>query len=1387
MAIPTYILDEKEVPNLEGSGSMETVLPLDLMEELEGLSVGRPVLRRPTHVIEDDEVLELSVGGGSIRTVLPPGLEEELSAWRDRIAARRPSDKPENYDDWLVDLKNPEQFLTNMEDVEETVRALKRVKRKLLEVDNNLDRALLRLRLPFLNEGEEDLILKSAEWPEIRELLLLFESRFIPRIPGIVYLLKRANDYLYRGKPFVGIEDCEGFVDIIDARGFTKRTILEGARASSESLSSGLYGPTFDALERSDGELLAGTAADALVTVRDTDSIEETRESHLRFLANAAQKLRVPCHITSGSGPFILAITPGGKLLVLGRAFELADRAQDISRTELGDCFNSKIILINEDGEAETLEVSELSGEMPLPEHSAIHFFKGMDVTNFREDFAKTPARLLEGIRQQMALMAAPMSREALQSKETVERSAISLYIQSSAQETEGQKGYAETVRWERQLGVLAKKYNAKVKFINVSGGKKSGILIFGAQGSSQVNKEERSARCANELLAFDPHVRIGIKQGAIHISNMGEMDISGVQEVISDAVNGSQRLATLRLEDGLVGRIRIDEATYELFKQRGVLIADGIETEVDLRSYGLQRVCLGEGFDVQKTSAYVRDDKVEEVVFLVKYAQTGSSRQFNLAGGFGEGQDAVLMAAVQRLQAECGMQLVLLPEYHDRRSYSGIREVLKAVFSGSKEFEDWMDKTRVPAGQREFWKMLFAELNGSQEELFLLANPDYARPELVSMLKALGDNFGVACPRWDQMDRISREILSDSKIALLAVGSETADEKIDFGKISLEEVRRVVAFHLQVGIEDLVDSPIVSALSTLASQNGEFSLSVVEILLRNWLNQGVVQLGSATFKDQEVDVSRRVPQLENMVTHYFDQLRSASARTLFCIALALGHFSYDQLLMAADPPVRNFEDSVLELRNVGIFRRDGVAFVEPFFVPAGRQVQELRVERKHALQVRNNMGIKLDENQISMSQYLEACGQMGVIGTGQVRRRVLEKMEEALRAERLLEVMDIGQQFMNWELEIEQLKESDFRQVLSIYQMLIEAKIVLGENVEGDLARVFVFVESIPEEFRANLFDSIGRIFDLRAEAFHKANRDLEAHQKAVSDLEEHFKTGTQPQKPFLTAGMIILHKAKLAYRRADSDGLREERLAFVDEALSGLRTVLPLGIEPFDSDVRRLFLQAEGYRLLDLGESQSQESLRAYILEVQKFLKKQTGAVGQQQEANLQLRLFVARAYMAPQNEPIDIETGEQEARQIIREAAEHHFRDAGLKGYNYLINVPEIKGGGLLATGRYQEAYAEFGHMEQMLVEMKVLAAPLRDQESVAGTLLASELTWAFALIEQYNCLEKLGQSTAMILHKLKREWEEILIYQKEHPRAWLKYTPYISHLRGFVETH
>lgn len=1333
----------------------------------------------PTCILDETASLSLDETG-SMQIILPPDLESELAEWQDRLAARRPSDKQENYEEWLIDLKSPEQFLTNTEDVEQMVSGFKRVRRKLVEVDRNLDKALLRLRLPSLEESEEDLILKSAEWPETRELLLLFESRFIPRIPGIVYLLKRANDYLYRGKLFVGMEECEGFVDIIDARGFTKLTLSEGESVSSRSLSSGLYGPTFDALERSQGELLADTAADALITVRDGGD----RESHLRFLANAASKLRIPCHITAGAGPFIMGITPGGKLLVLGEAFELADKAQGISRREFGDCYNSKIILINENGEVEYLEVSELSGETPLPEHSAIHFFKDMDLTEFKRDFAQYPARLLEGIRQQMALMAAPMSREALQSKETVERSAISLYIQSPAGEEDGRKGYIETVRWERQLRVLGKKYNAKIKTVSLSGGKKSGILIFGAQGSSQVNKEERSARCVNELLISDPLVQIGIKQGPIHISNMGEMDISGVQEVVSDAVNGSQRLATLRLAGGLARRIRIDEATYELFKQRGILLADETKKEVDLRSYGSLNVCFGEGFDIRGISTYVRDDKVEEVVSLIKYSPTGSSRRFNLTGGFGEGEEAVLMAAVQRLQAECGMQLVLLPEYHDRRSYSGIREVLRKVFSNDKEFEDWMDKTRVPAGQREFWKMLFAELNRPQEEWLLLANPDYARPELVSMLRYLGEGFGVACLRWGQMDRVSREILLDSDVALLAVGCEEAGEKVDFGKISLEEVRRVTAFYLQVEVEDLEGSPIITALSNLASQEGEFNLSVVEILLRNWLNQGVVSQGSTVFR-KEVDIKKRVPQLENMVIHYYDQLKTASARTLFCIALVLGNFSYEELRVAANPPVRNFDASVLELIEAGIFQRDGAAFAEPFFVAAGRQIQELKVERRHALQVRNNMGAKSGRNKVFLSQYLEACGQMGVIGTRPVFRKVLSKMEKSFKTERLLEVMDIGQQFTSWELETEQFKELDFRQILSIYRMLIEAKIMLGENVEGDLVKAFGFVESIPNDMRKNLFDSIGCLFDLKVEAFYKANRDVESHWRAVSDLEKHFEVGKQPRDS--SEGMIILHKAKLAYRQADASGPREARLASIDRALGFLQAISPLNAEPFDSDVCRLFLQAKGYRLLDLGESQDPEFLRKYIGGVQEFLSGQNNASSQQQEANLQLKLFVARAYMVPPNAPIDIEAGERKARQIIDEAAAHHFRDAGLKGYNYLINVPEIKGGGLLARGEYQAAYDEFGRMEQMLLEMKALAAPLRDQESVAGTLLASELTWAFALIEQYNCLEKLEKPTAMVLHKLKKEWEEILNFQKEHPRAWLKYTPYINYLRKFIEAN
>ncbi len=1311
-------------------------------------------------------------------------------------------EEPDNYEDWIGHLEKPAHFLTDMHEAEGIVRELKRVKRKLDAVDDNLDKALLRLRFPLLDEVQEAQVLESAEWPEMRELLLLFELRFIPRIPGIVYLLQRANDYLYRGKSFVGMDDCYGFLDIYDAKGFTAATMTVGASASARNLADGLYGPTFDALESREGtEVLLATAGDALVVGRAIDleggELEGTvREQHLRFIANVARGLRVPCHVTSGFGRYGVVVTPGGELVVFGEAVDRSELGQGMSKDAEEEVANSRMIVCGPDG-SEILGVTEHACSTPVNDISQIHFFEGMEEGDFKDNFAaEGPEFLLNGMRQQMALMAAPMSREALQSKETVERSAISLYIQAPS-EARGQAGcYAEILKWEDQLKSIAKKYNARVKGPTVGNGKKSGILIFGAQGSSQINKEERSALCANELLELEPEGQIGLKEGAIHISNMGEGAVSGVQEVISDAVNGSQRLATVYLEDGQTARIRMDRATYELFRARGIVMDEGREEDVELRTYGQVEVCLGEGFKMEGVSSYLRENKVEEVVTLVSEADPEAKRQWNLAGEFGTGRAAVLYESVRRLQSVHGMQMAVLPEHHDRSSYAGFRQVLDSVFATPEEFKNWLDKSDAPPGQRALWEILFQELHADQQELYLLSNPEYARPELAGLLRALGQNFGVACPGWGQMDRVSREILLDSEIILLAIDCPAAGETVKFGDIEVAEVIGILSFHLEMPAAQVWTSGIMRTLRKMVEVGGAYNPMTVEVLVKDWLRQGILTKGTVNFDAGKVDRARRVPRLEHMVTYYADKLKRASSRTLLGIALALGSFSLDELRVASMPPISEFGEAATELQNTGIFVSGGIGFSQPYFVPTGRHLQELMPSRGHAVMVERNMRNALRRGHFEFDKYLEACGCIGMSTSRSVIGKVIERMEGGGGGQSLLRVMDTGQQFMDLGISAEAVKRfrvEDFSVILRIYNRLIEAKLVLGEDVEGDLGQALALKEQIPEEMEKDLFEDAGRLLDLRAEAIYKANRDLEGHAEAVEALGEHYERGGEigavPDNPSLAAGSILLHQAKLAYRQADNHGEdMPTRISHIDGAICLLGDKLgPLQIEPFDSDVQRLLLQSKGHRLLDLIKCTDRDELTGYIGEVRGFLTDQPANGGsEQQEANLQLALFLARAYMLPRDNPIDIEQAERVARKIIEQARSSNFRDAGLKGYNYLMNAPEIKAEGLIAAGQHKVAVKEISRMEQMWEEMQALAAPLKRQEGVAGTLLASQLTWAFGLEEQRKSLIILGQPVAETVHKLKNEWAEIQEYAGSHPLVWARYSGYIGGLRKIVES-
>ena len=120
-----------------------------------------------------------------------------------------------------------------------------------------------------------------------------------------------------------------------------------------------------------------------------------------------------------------------------------------------------------------------------------MHLLKGFNPTTINE-LASDPEMLERELRSEMAMLASTVTQYAIRNENPIERRATAVAITAKSNtEATGEN----IIAWEEKIERIAQKYGGTVIYLDLTEDKKEAIVAFGAQGSSPLFQEERSAR----------------------------------------------------------------------------------------------------------------------------------------------------------------------------------------------------------------------------------------------------------------------------------------------------------------------------------------------------------------------------------------------------------------------------------------------------------------------------------------------------------------------------------------------------------------------------------------------------------------------------------------------------------------------------------------------------------------------------------------------------------------------------------------------------------------------------------------------------------------------------------------------------------------------------
>ncbi len=1256
---------------------------------------------------------------------------------------------PHNYTSWSKALETPENF-ANLDKIEKQIREHPEryltLNEALTRTGGNLNYALLQLLIPQLTEEQTKRIEESEAFKKLRPLLLLFLYRFPSRINGIVYLLEQATKQdcqdLETRERFVGTKKHKGSVIRIDMKEFTTHTHHQGEAATAELMRMNFYPPFFEVVRCYPNVKFIDTIGDEIVCVIENPQGDEDA----KFAQDLAAKFTVDTHIGIGRGDYEVTITPHGKVVVGGEA---SDASLTVQKTTAKGDKESKIHVRDYD---RTIQHHKPSQTLDLPEppaSSAIHFFRGIPLENL-EDMLNDPNELLEAVKQQMAMVACPITQTALRLENPIELKATTLCVTAPVAES------GNVISWEAQLEELAAQYDGTVLHLEISEGKRKGIIVFGALGSSPFDKEERIARCTKQLTATVPDCKIGIASGPMLISDTSK------EGTISDSVNraarlahadDSKRVAKKRPGDPELGQVRMDAETAENLRKAGI-IPEGEFTDLELqiKGTGRQRTTTCEGLEIQSTEhRYVRRAEVTRLVTEIKAALRSkdptTQLHFNLEGPSGMGQREILKTAAKEL-GELGDNRVQVIELTGPRlagdrqkheSYNGIGELItQRLFPTEDDLKIFMDQHAIAEDsvQRLRWISLYRELGNRQTRTNILGSTTTAKAEIISILRTF-ENLGVACERIDRMDDVSREILKESGVILMTTSCPSATHNLELKGVTLEEAAAITAHEL--GTESAPEE-IGGLISSRipADVNGLFNPMLVEALIDDLIKVETIREGDDSYFNaapaETVEASQSVTQLQQGMVHTkLARINDPAADELLRTAIMLGNCTRAELETALGEPLQ--ESSIAHLTEIGILvgspTEAAITFAASFPVEVASRMHQLDEAAIPNLETRIRGNIE-EGGDLSLGRYLEICRKVNMHTSANAIRLTAVQARTMLDQGRKIETMDVCEQFfeMNHDLIIapafaRKMTPEIVEDILQIHYALIEAKIAVGRSPACDLARLREFnaplasfteyhiqdLSSAEADPRLRRMSPIarGEYFLLACKAAYRA-KDDETLERLIPQLELHYP---EHLRDVFATTEIALLKAQLHYRLADkqkqSDAATaikvETRKAEVGKALEELDKIDMTSIKEtsLEKVVTCFKFQVEGYSLLEAGISDDPDAIPDYIRRLSTYLDANQDEYGEDENL-LEAELYLVRAEigkvlgtMMPQlakGEALtatlaDFRNADARIRRNLEASRNNGYVKTTLKSLNYFMNVVFFQN--LLQGKKYDPAIA------------------------------------------------------------------------------------------------
>jgi len=1040
---------------------------------------------------------------------------------------------PISYPQWLNDLNDPSQ-LTNLRKAETEISKSPRIK-EITTSGTSLGEALLTLHIPQLESGQREAIMASPTFAtKILPLLTLFEYRFIKRIPGIVYLLEEAGKTQDPSHRFAGEKHYEGTVIKIDIANFSGRTRTEGAEKTTAALEANFYPDLFDTLRRYPEIKFIKTIGDEVVLISENATDTEI-DAFTKAFAQRTKRKGFGTHTGIAKGHFGITITPSGKVIINGPASTEATTQQKRSKTKERSGEEIPCGIFKAESEL-TFDETEDIPLPPAPKISAMHLLKGFNPTTINE-LASDPEMLERELRSEMAMLASTVTQYAIRNENPIERRATAVAITAKSNtEATGEN----IIAWEEKIERIAQKYGGTVIYLDLTEDKKEAIVAFGAQGSSPLFQEERSARFANEVTKLEDECKIGIESGSIYMSDTGRAG------AISDAVNQAVRLANA---GDISGMIRIGPSITEKF-------GDNVRPEVlETRSITLKHigektvtVCDNIEFPTEE-KGYVRALNAKEIVAHL----TDGKNHINIVGDPGMGQAEILEESARILETEHGFAVVRMGQHHEKHTtYGCIRKIIKTIFPEIEDFESWMEKTDIEESEQTLWRNLYEELINGSTKTSILNSKETATRELTTLLSKT-ENLCITCENVDSSDPTSQEILVASKTKLITTDGKNGT-RYDLHGISIAVATGKVALqrlHLPENTDTTIErGRFVRKLgrylrSRLPMSHGTYSLLAVQLEIEDLIRRGVIKEGEWEFDNSKLDINRRTSEststfLEDLATHQLDQVETSAHEAIPTLKTAalLGECKQEEIIDIIGPA--DWRSQKTKLVQLGILATGkGIRFINPFLARVQRP-RTLQHQKSEAEEIELNMRkyLGVEEESFPITRYLDICGKMGIVLSPDVAQATADYARTCLSQNKILACNDACRQFL--ELTGEPSETEQMRNILPIYLNLIRSQITLGTDSDETIQKAEKLLQgNVDVATKRELTD-----LKFKAASRKKNPENMDASLREMEAL------GTDKNTILLRKSELYLVASGKAEKREDAIRLAEEGIKTLKEA---------------------------------------------------------------------------------------------------------------------------------------------------------------------------------------------------------------------------------------------